>query len=150
MMPITERINTIGAKYRDAAGNSGRQYRRKPNVPTLSSTPTSSAAPPAGASAPASGSQVWNGTSGALIANAMKKPRNSHFCVALSGMVPISWLNENVDLPAVMYRPMTEASMSSPPTSEYRKNFIAAYERRGPPKLPMMKYIGTSIASKNT
>ena len=47
-------------------------------MPTLSSTPTSSAAPPAGASAPASGSQVWNGTSGALIANAMKKPRNSH------------------------------------------------------------------------
>ena len=30
-----------------------------------------------GASAPASGSQVWNGNSGALIANAMKKPRNS-------------------------------------------------------------------------
>ena len=56
-------------------------------MPTLSSTPTSSAAPPAGASAPASGSQVWNGTSGALIANAMKKPRNSHFCVAPSGDV---------------------------------------------------------------
>ena len=30
-----------------------------------------------GASAPASGSQVWNGKSGALIANARKKPRNS-------------------------------------------------------------------------
>ena len=58
-------------------------------MPTLSSTPTSSAAPPAGASAPASGSQVWNGTSGALIANAMKKPRNSHFWVAPSGTVPI-------------------------------------------------------------
>ena len=45
---------------------------------------------------------------------------------------------------------MTAASISSPPASEYRKNFIAAYWRRGPPKLPMMKYIGTSIASKNT
>ena len=45
---------------------------------------------------------------------------------------------------------MTDASISSPPTREYRKNFIAAYWRRGPPKLPMMKYIGTSIASKNT
>ena len=49
-----------------------------------------------------------------------------------------------------MYSPMTLASISSPPTSEYRKNFIAAYCRRGPPKLPMMKYIGTSIASKKT
>ena len=49
-------------------------------MPTLSSTPTSSTAPPAGASAPASGSQVWNGNNGALIAKAMKKPRNSSFC----------------------------------------------------------------------
>ena len=45
---------------------------------------------------------------------------------------------------------MTAASMSRPPTREYRKNFIAAYCRRGPPKLPMMKYIGTSMASKKT
>ena len=52
-----------------------------PNVPTLSSTPTSSTAVPGVDSAAASGSQVWNGTSGALIANAMKKPTNSHFCV---------------------------------------------------------------------
>ena len=119
-------------------------------MPTLSSTPTSSAAPPIGASAPASGSQVWNGTSGALIAKAMKKPRNSHFCVALSGTLPIRSAIANVREPVVTYRPMTLASISRPPTSEYRKNFIAAYCRRGPPKLPMMKYIGTSIASKKT
>ena len=120
-------------------------------MPTLSRTPTSSAAPPAGASAPASGSQVWNGTSGALMANAMKKPRNSHFWVALSGIgCAIRYVIENECDPVVTYRPMTEASMSRPPTREYRKNFIAAYWRRGPPKLPMMKYIGTSIASKNT
>ena len=49
-------------------------------MPTLSRTPTSSTAPPIGASEPESGSQVWNGTSGALIANAMKKPRKSSFC----------------------------------------------------------------------
>ncbi len=49
-------------------------------MPTLSSTPTSRTAPPTGASAPASGSQVWNGNSGALIAKAMKKPRNSAIC----------------------------------------------------------------------
>ncbi len=52
-----------------------------PNVPTLSSTPTSSTAAPGCAEVAASGSQVWKGHSGALIANAMKKPRNSHFCV---------------------------------------------------------------------
>src|SRR6476620_9528948 len=123
---MTDRISTMGAKYRDASGNNGRQYRRKPNVPTLSSTPTSSTAPPIGASAPASGSQVWNGTR------------------------PISAENENVPVPEVTYTPITAANIRRPPTSEYRKNFIAAYWRRGPPKLPMMKYIGTSIASKNT
>ena len=51
-----------------------------PNVPTLSITPSISTAAPGWAAAVASGSQVWNGHSGALIANAMKKPRNSHFC----------------------------------------------------------------------
>ena len=65
-------------------------------MPTLSSTPTSSAAPPTGASAPASGSQVWNGTSGALIANPMKKPRNSHFCRPGSMLPATSWLKSNV------------------------------------------------------
>ena len=49
-------------------------------MPTLSRTPTSSTAPPMGASEPESGSQVWNGTSGALMAKATKKPRNSSFC----------------------------------------------------------------------
>src|SRR5690349_17670237 len=147
---MTDRISTIGAKYRDASGNNGRQYRRKPNVPTLSSTPTSSIAPSIGASAPPSGSQVWNGTRGALIANAMKKPRNSHFWVAPLGTWPINAENENVPVPEVTYTPITAANMRRPPTSEYRKNFIAAYWRRGPPKLPMMKYISTSIASKNT
>ncbi len=49
-----------------------------PKVPTLSSTPTSSTAPPGCAAVAASGSQVWNGQSGALIANATKKPRNIH------------------------------------------------------------------------
>ena len=51
-----------------------------PNVPTLSITPSISTAAPGCADDAASGSQVWKGHSGALIANAMKKPRNSHFC----------------------------------------------------------------------
>ena len=40
--------------------------------------------------------------------------------------------------------------MIRPPSSEYRKNFTAAYCRRGPPKRPIRKYIGISMASKNT
>src|SRR5215831_20943163 len=77
-MPTTARTMTRGVKYREAAGNSSRQYRIIPNVPILSSTPTSSTAAPGCADAAASGSQVWNGHSGALIANATKNPRNSH------------------------------------------------------------------------
>src|SRR5579872_4572211 len=77
-IPITASVMTSGVKYFAPDGNSSKQYRSMPNVPTLSSTPTSSTAAPGGADAAASGSQVWNGTSGALIANAMKKPRNSH------------------------------------------------------------------------
>mgnify|MGYP003694650791 CR=1 FL=1 len=36
-------------------------------------------------------------------------------------------------VPEVTYTPITAASIRRPPTSEYRKNFIAAYWRRGPP-----------------
>ena len=81
---------TTGVKYLDASGNSGRQSRIMPNVPTLSRTPTSSTAVPGVDSAAASGSQVCTGHSGALIANAAKKPRNSHFCVVGSMCRPTS------------------------------------------------------------
>ena len=120
-------------------------------MPTLSMMPTSSAAAPTGAAPPASGSQVWNGKNGALIANAMKKPRNSQREVFGS-----IWLTEATRLvksnvcPPTTQRPITEASMNRPPTSEYRKNLTAAYWRRAPPNEPMMKYIGISMISKNT
>ena len=55
-----------------------------PYVPTLSSTPNSSTEVPGVAALAASGSQVWNGQSGAFIANAIKKPRNKRFSVVLS------------------------------------------------------------------
>ena len=41
-------------------------------------------------------------------------------------------------------------SISTLPTSVYRKNLIAAYSRRGPPQTPIRKYIGSSITSQNT
>ena len=65
----------------------GKRVKQKlimPNVPTLSSTPSSRTEVPGVADAAASGNHVWNGTSGALIAKAMKKPRKSKFSVSES------------------------------------------------------------------
>ncbi|CAB4583616.1 unannotated protein [freshwater metagenome] len=55
-----------------------------PYVPTLSRTPSNKTDVPGVADFAASGSQVWNGTNGALIANAIKKPRNKKFSVVSS------------------------------------------------------------------
>ncbi|CKU07279.1 Uncharacterised protein [Mycobacterium tuberculosis] len=49
------------------------------------------------------------------------------------------------------YSPIPAASMINPPNRLYSKNFTAARERPAPwPKPPMRKYIGISMASKNT
>jgi hypothetical protein len=48
-MPITDSVSTTGVNHLAAPGNSSRQNRSMPYVPTLSSTPTSSTAAPAGA-----------------------------------------------------------------------------------------------------
>ena len=89
-------------------------------MPTLSMTPTSSTAEPIGASAPASGSQVCSGTSGALIAKARKKPPKSSFCTSGSMASRLSASNANVPCPSCLllttYRPITAASMTSPPS----------------------------------
>ena len=61
-----------------AAGKKGSPKRRKPYTPILSSTPARITEPAVGASTCASGSQVWNGKSGTLIANASANPANSH------------------------------------------------------------------------
>ncbi len=67
---------TTGVAQRDASGNSSRQNRIIPKVPILSSTLTSSTEVPGVAFSAVSGSQVCTGNIGALIAKAMKKPRN--------------------------------------------------------------------------
>src|SRR5256886_17629491 len=96
MIPITARVMTSGVKYLAPLGNSSKQYRSMPNVPTLSSTPTSSTAAPGWAEVAASGSQVWNGHSGALIANATKNPRNSQRSALVDSARWVSELNRNV------------------------------------------------------
>src|SRR5215467_11589256 len=152
--PMTASVRISGVKYLDAAGNSCRQYLIMPNVPTLSSTPTSSTAAPGWADVAASGSQVWNGHSGALIANAMKNPRNSQRPALVDSARWVSELNRNVPgcPPRIeyTYSAITATSMSRPPSRLYRRNLTAAYWRWPTPKLPIMKYIGTSMASKNT
>jgi hypothetical protein len=75
-------------------------------------------AAPGWAEVAASGSQVWNGHSGALIAKAMKKPRNSHFCVVALSTRWVSGANRNVPGPVWVdctYSAMTATSMSRPP-----------------------------------
>ena len=68
-----------GVKVFAASGKSVMQNRIIPNVPTLSSTPRRRIDVPGVADFAASGNQVWNGHNGALIANAMKKPRKRKF-----------------------------------------------------------------------
>src|SRR6201997_5840692 len=120
---ITASVITSGVKYLAPAGNSSQQYRSMPNVPTLSIVPSISTAAPGCAESAASGNQVWNGHSGALIANAMKNPRNIHFCTVELSDTWISSLNRNEPWCPVAglrteytYRAMTATSMSSPPS----------------------------------
>ncbi len=40
--------------------------------------------------------------------------------------------------------------MKTEPKRVYSRNLIAAYSRLGPPQMPIRKYIGSSITSKNT
>ena len=68
---------TTGVAHCEASGKMPRQNRSMPKVPILSSTQTSSTLVPVVAFSVVSASQVCTGNSGALIANATKKPANS-------------------------------------------------------------------------
>ena len=67
---------------------------------------------------------MWNGTSGALMANATKKPRNSQICVDSGTLAAMRCRSTQVKVPApscspeTMKMPMIEASMIRPPNSE--------------------------------
>ena len=132
-----------------------------PKVPTLSITAVINTAVAGVASTHASGSQRCSGQSGALIANANMKPRNSALNTAGSTpakrpvATPVTIARKsNVPVPCcavTTYRPITAASMIKPPNRLYSRNFTAARDRPEPrPKPPMRKYIGMSMASKNT
>ena len=79
-MPMTASSITSGKASCAASGNSGREKRRNPYAPILSSTPARSTEPPVGASVWASGSQVCSGTMGTFTMNATVNAANSHTC----------------------------------------------------------------------
>ena len=130
-------------------------------MPTLSITAVIRTAVAGVASTAASGSQRWNGHSGALMANANMKPKNSALNTAGSTPakrpeeMPVT-ISRKSKVPepccaVTTYSPITAASMIRPPNRLYSKNFTAARDRLDPlPKPPMRKYIGMSMASKNT
>src|SRR5207249_8815415 len=101
-----------------------------PYVPILSSTPASSTEPAVGASTWASGSQVWNGNSGTLTANAMKNPRKSQGAAAAKpSTCPLRiafWMVTKSKDPAFAYNQGIAASMNTEAIMVYRKNFTAA------------------------
>ena len=65
------------AKYLASTGYKGNTRRKKPYAPSLSITPASIMEPAVGASVWASGSQVWNGQTGILTANAITNPQKT-------------------------------------------------------------------------
>ena len=52
-------------------------------------------------------------------------------------------------VPASQYIAMMASSISTEPSSVYKKNLKLAYTRRGPPQTPMIRNIGISPPSKN-
>src|SRR5215470_16701968 len=155
MRPTTQPVWT-------ASGNMGSENRTKPYVPILRRTAARMTEPAVGASVCASGSQVWNGNIGTLMAKAKKKPQKSQplrdsekngeycgFCTVAS-RVGMSNVCTPVALAELKYKARMASSMITEPASVYRKNLMAAYNRRSLPQTPMRKYIGTSITSQKT
>src|SRR6266702_2884199 len=156
MMPMIGSTATVGAYAATTSGNSGKQKRRSPYPPILSSTPASMTLPAVGASTCASGSQVWNGKIGTLTANPtnnrmnaippsekMPRPYWPKSNRAISGMPNVSGFG-----PKYATRKMP-TSMNAEPANVNRMNLKAAYSRRAPPQMPMIRNIGISSSSQN-
>ncbi len=131
----------------------------KPYVPILSSTPARITLPAVGASTCASGSHVWNGNIGTFIANPRKIPQKTSAAAgafAANGCACAILIMLKVCPPASLttsgekYIARIPSSIVMLPIMVYRKNLIAAYSLRGPPQIPIRKYIGTRDTSQNT
>ena len=85
----------------------------------------STAEPPVGASTCTSGSQVCTGHIGTLTAKAAKKAKNSRVC-ACGGSGSLCQVRMSKLPPDLEYRYTSATSISSEPSSVYRKNLKAA------------------------
>jgi hypothetical protein len=139
----------------------------------LRSTAANATVPAVGASLWASGSQPWKGTRGTLIAKASAKAAKSQSWLrhhsAPSPEAPPRGISVSSRPSPSPPGSVTRSKLGTPPCSRFswwttrratnmrtepsrvkRKNFVAAWTRRGPPHTTMTKYINTSISSQKT
>jgi hypothetical protein len=116
-----------------------------------------------GASTCASGSHVCSGTAGTFTRNPTIASTKNHRATCTGNPPPAiaaftspgSRIRSKLPIRIVAsrvyrYVPTRTIRSAIEPTSVYRKNLIAAYSFRGPPQMPIRKYIGSSDNSKNT
>ena len=89
-------------------GKCGSTIQMKPKTAAFETTPESSAATSGGASVYAVRSQPWNGSSGALTANATRKPRKTQ-------SLPLVPESSRLNVPCEIPKATIEASISSEP-----------------------------------
>ena len=136
----TARTRTAGGRRRPSSGS------RRPAPPSPRWAPRCARA----------GSQVWNGNSGALIANAAMNPRNNSTSVVPDEAVPsgedpeVEGEHAGVGLVDERRARAIDARRNAEPAAVYRKNLVAAYSRRPLPHPRMRKYMGTSMSSQKT
>src|SRR6185295_878583 len=129
-IPTIDRPATHQAAARVASGRSGSEKRRNPYVPIFRSTPARITEPAVGACTCASGSQVWNGNIGTLMAKPRKKARKHQNCSSPGIAIVYHLVTSKVAPPGSVdewkYRARMATSITTEPTSVYRKNLIAA------------------------
>ena len=122
--------------------------RTKPYAPILSVMAASTTEPPVGASGCASGSHVCTGHIGTLTAKAAKNAMKISICVfeRQRQLVPVLQREAARLLVQVDERDQHQQRAQQRVQEELDRGVDAAR----PPQMPMMRYIGISIASKNT
>src|SRR5512135_762916 len=124
MTAITDKVMMAGVQAIAASGKNVSEKRRKPYAPILMRIPARMMLPAVGASTCASGSQVWTGNIGTLTAKAVKNAAKAQSWNVWLNWWFMIWSTSNV-LPAAKYTAMIAISISTLPTSVYRKNLIA-------------------------
>src|SRR5882757_3522704 len=104
-----------------ASGAIGSEKRTKPYAPCFSMIAASTTEPPVGASTWAAGNHVCTGHIGTLTENAARNAKNSSVCACIESLVACQARMSKLPLD-LMYRKTMATSISSEPSSVYRKN----------------------------